>query len=1004
MLSIPLQNWLVVLGLFSASAGLLQSVSTATELPKITPPAIAGGKQTIALPAKVEDLAIGSGGRYLALFFKSQNKIGIFDVNVLKIIGEVPAEAESRLAAGATKLLVLYPEKGTIVRYGLATQKDELSQPIDQADKVRTLVMGSASEGPAIINTMPADTSTSKWSEVDLATFKLTPLKVNGLQNRAFYGAHVRMSAEGNTLSAWSWNGSWQALVKQKNGWDFADHADRCAHVVPNYDGSLLYTGAGIFQPTGTAVFKSPTWGEKWEQCVPAVQGPYYFVVTGNFHEQTKSVELRLGRETKARDVLENLERVLDENDEWAREPLTLEKRFVCIPPARLILQLSKAHDALIAVPYDVEAALRKSREPYLYVTSRPPRAVNAGEKLAYPLTAISGAGEVQYKLDAAPTGMQISPTGLLTWSPTAQSPATNQIIVAVRDKANQLTYQSFGLDVVGGEANAAAPAAPLATGTPNKPLPVTPTEGKQEHRVVELPGRIADVACGGNGRFLLLHFPEQKQLGVFDVSLARLVGYLPADANVNFAAGATRVLVADVKKGEISRYRLDTLERESTAALPFGNAPLLQIVQGAGIEGPALLLTEGGTKTWPKIDFHFLDPATLKPLPAIWPDKTGSLGQRERGFVYAAANCPVFSVTRSGAMRVSGNDIEYVGFKVLNKIVGGYPAAGANFYLAEGRLLDGDQKPLGELDLKRSQTDLPAVTGNYYLSFSQFNLNPPQDVTLHAFGVQQPLATIKNLRFEFSMHASQAMKAVDKRIFLIPAAHAIVTIPGTSDRIEIRRVNIDDVVSNAGFDFLFVESTPPFQALLGKAFSYDVKVKSKKGGVTYKLTTGPPGMEISNAGKLTWPVPASTAETNHQVAVTVSDASGQSQVQAFQLDLPEVKLRNSLAKQQSEDERKLALEEVRKKLLQPQPAALPPGKDLQPLRPWKDATGMFTINARFMEIADKKTVVLQLESGEFRRLPLGKLADEDIYEAVRLDLQQRQNPPPKPGSTPFDN
>ena len=158
--------------------------------------------QSLPLPAKVEDIVVGGSGRYLVLKFKSPDKLGVFDVSQLKIIGDVPAEAKSLMAAGASKLVVISPEKGVITGYDLATQKEELSQPIDQAKAIRTLIMGSASTGPAIICTAPGSYSDSKWSEVDLESLKPTPLKFQGRVR--LDGISARMSAEGNAFCNWT--------------------------------------------------------------------------------------------------------------------------------------------------------------------------------------------------------------------------------------------------------------------------------------------------------------------------------------------------------------------------------------------------------------------------------------------------------------------------------------------------------------------------------------------------------------------------------------------------------------------------------------------------------------------------------------------------------------------------------------------------------------------------------------------------------------------------------
>ena len=192
---------------------------------------------------------------------------------------------------------------------------------------------------------------------------------------------------------------------------------------------------------------------------------------------------------------------------------------------------------------------------------------------------------------------MQVSPTGLLSWATTSQSPAMNQVIVSISDKANQQKFHSFTLAVTGAAASIGpaggipSPNPPTASnGSPRKSLATTPIEGKEESRTIQLPGTISDVASGGNGRLLLLYFCDLKKIGVFDISLSKIVGYLPAaDDDTLLAAGATRALVFNVSQGVMSRYRLDTLEREVSAQFPLETTPFNKPSLGAGSEGPAL-------------------------------------------------------------------------------------------------------------------------------------------------------------------------------------------------------------------------------------------------------------------------------------------------------------------------------------------------------------------------------------------------------------------------------
>jgi hypothetical protein len=61
--------------------------------------------------------------------------------------------------------------------------------------------------------------------------------------------------------------------------------------------------------------------------------------------------------------------------------------------------------------------------------------------------------------------------------------------------------------------------------------------------------------------------------------------------------------------------------------------------------------------------------------------------------------------------------------------------------------------------------------------------------------------------------------------------------------------------------------------------------VRSKRGGVRFKLDSGPDGMTLSPKGQLTWAVPA-TANNEAAVIINIKDNSGQEIFQTFNIAL----------------------------------------------------------------------------------------------------------------------
>src|SRR5262249_9428309 len=114
------------------------------------------------------------------------------------------------------------------------------------------------------------------------------------------------------------------------------------------------------------------------------------------------------------------------------------------------------------------------------------------------------------------------------------------------------------------------------------------------------------------------------------------------------------------------------------------------------------------------------------------------------------------------------------------------------------------------------------------------------------------------------------------KRVFFIPRAKLIVLFPEGNDRLELYPFDVESALEKSGLDYLLVSSRPPALAKRGAEYTYQIAVKSNKGGVNYQLSSGPEGMEVSPEGLVKWRVPAGFKSTEVEVLITVRDASGE--------------------------------------------------------------------------------------------------------------------------------
>ena len=91
---------------------------------------------------------------------------------------------------------------------------------------------------------------------------------------------------------------------------------------------------------------------------------------------------------------------------------------------------------------------------------------------------------------------------------------------------------------------------------------------------------------------------------------------------------------------------------------------------------------------------------------------------------------------------------------------------------------------------------------------------------------------------------------------------------------------------SPAAADKLVLTSIPPTFASAGRLFQHQIAVKSKAGGVKYKLETGPKGAKVSPTGQVRWPVPRTFNQATATLIISIKDAAGQEVLHTIDLIL----------------------------------------------------------------------------------------------------------------------
>ncbi len=436
---------------------------------------------------------------------------------------------------------------------------------------------------------------------------------------------------------------------------------------------------------------------------------------------------------------------------------------------------------------------------------------------------------------------------------------------------ATVVAYQN---DKEVGRHRAAIPVRGVAHVQPADPgsVVITPPALGDEKTIKLLPAPATEIVVGGGGRYLILHLPRLKKLAVFDVTEARIARYIPlAEDRVFYGAGLRHVVVGLPEKALLERWNLDTGEKEQTAA-PVLKDAIGQVILGAASNGPVL------------VNGQFFDLFTFRPLPIKAP-KGAPTSPRTPvsadGTVFTSWNMH-YSPGTSTAFVLEGNELKRYDEGAFGHVVPG--PDGRFVYTAKGVYT----VQLNDISPRHRELGycLPSVAGNYFLSLTPADVpGKGGGLTVYLVGNDRPVAKLDKLehglRFD---NWDRGEFGVERRLFFVPQAKLIVVLPVSMDQLILHRFDPDAALESSGVDYLLVTSQPPASAKRGRTFTYQVGIKSKKGGVTYRLDAAPLGMEVSPTGMIKWEIPAEGKDTETDVILTVRDASGQEVFHTFTL------------------------------------------------------------------------------------------------------------------------
>lgn len=396
----------------------------------------------------------------------------------------------------------------------------------------------------------------------------------------------------------------------------------------------------------------------------------------------------------------------------------------------------------------------------------------------------------------------------------------------------------------------------------------------------IELPAAANELAPGGGGRYLVAHMKAIHALAIVDLCNTTVAHVIEMPAGEShFAVGLDKVFVSNNDKNSITRYDLRTAQKEVTVFAPDEG------VQGMSMGSAAVspLIVASGRTTL------VYDPQTFHAEPIAW-EEWGTRGN----------NWP------APTMRVSGDG------KTVAAWGGGF--GGVELAAIDGlKMMDHhkshNHSPVDPVRLSWSGSLIFVGKENV---FTRDLVDAPVRLDGYGFGALDPnyILALKTRRDRDNWESNAVLKiylapsnqliaALDdlrvltesglppeQRIWYVPSANLLAIVGAGNSRIYLRRFSASEALEESGIDYLLVTSIPNPIATRGWRYSYAVQTLSKRGGVSYSLSSGPPGMSITPDGIVRWDVPADFKSSRAEAIVSVKDASGQAIFHTFNLQI----------------------------------------------------------------------------------------------------------------------
>jgi hypothetical protein len=490
---------------------------------------------------------------------------------------------------------------------------------------------------------------------------------------------------------------------------------------------------------------------------------------------------------------------------------------------------------------------------------------------------------------------------------------------------------------------------------------------------VISFEHRFTDVVPGGNGRYLVMLFPQRQELGIFDLKARREIGAIPTlDANARYAVGREKLILLRKDGWRLERWDLATAQKEAEQSFGF-KPPLTGFAMGMDSNGPLVATRlEGKTSHAALFDLQ-----SLQPLPFQGHER------QERRFHDPRVAARGVAYTLDVEDLTGRRGIKPPNQPLKCQWAPGPKLAAHSALPPESDLLSLDANgddvfgttrkvrvmryTVPDTLIGRPSFTVPGNEAHCYLQVDRLSrrawtttVRSAQDNSLRI-----PTGTIDMYGDAETMISGAP---VDRRFYLNTELGIIVIAPFGNDRLVLRPFDMRQALENTGRPYLLVKSFPDYFVKPETTLEYPIVTEASGKELQFSIVqTFCEGAVIHEDGVIRWEVPRQHSTGRKRTLVLIRDETGHELRYPFEvLVLPREIPTGDLAAADAEAaSSKLAI------------------------RTWTDRESGREIEGVLVAFDLPDRVTLLREDGSlYKDLPLSRFSEENV-QYVRQQLRQ---------------